>query len=112
MYSPSKIVLDFYSDIGYTSITMGNGATSLITKQDVLKAVNSWPCLYEDKNGQRFTGAPVSTIASLLRDIGWKNVGRIDKFDLRDMGVMTTTARYVGGARPKRFCDVIVLRAL
>lgn len=80
-----------------------------IRTTDVIEAIRVFPGLYEDQGGHRFAGVPVSQVQQLLRDAGWRNVPRIDEYDLRKMGLTVTTARYVGGARPKRFCDVVSL---
>lgn len=78
-----------------------------ITAEDIHKAIHDWPCKYRDeKTGEVFTGAPVSLIASQLRDIGWKNVPRIDEHDLRQMGVVCVKARYASGVRRGRVCMV------
>ncbi|MDX2277749.1 MAG: hypothetical protein NW206_20040 [Hyphomonadaceae bacterium] len=87
----------------------------MITKEDILKAVSeprlACVCRYEDTSGKVWIGAPVSEIASRLRDNGWRNVGRIDASDLRKLGLTVLSARYVSGVRAKRFCDVVVAQA-
>lgn len=74
----------------------------------VKKAVMSWPGLYETEKGFKFKGAPVSEIPRLLRDNNWRNIPRLDKHDLKKMGLKIVEARYIGGVRKKRFCDVVV----
>jgi hypothetical protein len=76
----------------------------------VRAAILQWPGLYETEAGERYQAMPVSQVPSQLRDCGWKNVPRFDKSDFRRMGLKIVTARYIGGARPKRFCDVVVAR--
>ena len=82
----------------------------MISKGDVIKAILEWPGLYEATDGRTFKGTPVSEIAKRLRDIGWRNVGReyTDWNWLRALGLEIVKARYIGGARPKQFCLVVV----
>lgn len=82
----------------------------MITAVDVKKAILKWPGRYQTPKGGTFEGMPVSQIAQQLRDCGWRNVPRIDAYDLRKMGLIIVNARYVGGAHAKRFCDVVVAR--
>lgn len=79
-----------------------------ITAEDVVIAIMRWPGLYEDPAGNRFQGMPVSQVPTQLRDCGWRNVQRYDRHYFRDLGLEVRRARYVGGVRPKRFCDVVV----
>lgn len=74
----------------------------------VKAAIMGWPGLYETDAGLRFLGAPVSETPKLLREAGWRRVGRLDMGDLERMGLQVVHARYVGGAHPKRFCWVVV----
>jgi hypothetical protein len=43
----------------------------------------------------------------LLREAGYRNVPRLDEYDLTRLGCVIETARYISGARPKRFCRVV-----
>lgn len=66
--------------------------------------------LYEARNGTRYIGLLVSAVPTALRDSGYKRVGRIDEFDLRDAGVLTIEAQYIGGAQPTgKFVRIVVL---
>lgn len=78
-----------------------------LTADAVRAAIMKWPGRYETEAGEVFLGCPVSQVPSQLRDAGWKNVSRLDHIDLKDMGLRVVTARYVGGARPARFCLVV-----
>ena len=82
----------------------------MITSQIITDAIMKWlPGWYETRDGTQFKGAPVSTIPSILRDAGWRNVSDLnDDYRLKKLGLMVEEARYVGGARPKRFCQVVV----
>jgi hypothetical protein len=75
---------------------------------EVKTAILKWPGLYETAAGLRFKGAPVSEVVTRLREAGWRNVSRFDVYDLRRMGLTIVEARYVGGARPKRMCQVVI----
>jgi hypothetical protein len=77
-----------------------------LTAKHITDAILKWPGRYETEAGRLILGAPVSQVAAQLRDAGWRNLGR--GFDPADFGVTIVRARYVGGARPKRFCDVVV----
>lgn len=82
-----------------------------MTPQQITAAIGcGW--LYESSQGELFYGCPVSMLPEVLRAAGWRNVGRdySDLYALKDFGAKTVTARYRGGARPKRFCDVVVAR--
>ena len=79
-----------------------------LTKDRVIEAIMKWPGRYEAKDGTIFLGMPVSQVPSQLRDCGWRNVSNLDGCDLMKMGLKIVTARYVGGVRAKRFCDVVV----
>lgn len=76
----------------------------------VRSAILQWPGLYETPEGRRFAGMPVSQVPSQLRTCGWRNVSHLDEhsFGPRGLGLEIVDARYVGGARPKKFCRVVV----
>jgi hypothetical protein len=80
----------------------------MITKEDVVAAILKWPGLYQRYDGTTFKGMPVSQVPAQLIQNGWRRVSRLDESDFRKMGLEIVTARYVGGARPKRFCAVVV----
>lgn len=72
------------------------------------QAVANWP--YETRSGEVVQATPVSQIAGALREKGWRRVGRLDRFDLRDLGLTIVEAQYVGGAhKTGRFVDCVVL---
>lgn len=75
---------------------------------DVREAIVMWPGLYETASGFKFLGSPVSEVPTRLRDARWRGVPRLDASDFRKMGLEVVEARYVGGTRPKRFCQVVV----
>lgn len=79
------------------------------TVDEIKAAILKWPGRYETEAGEVFLGCPVSQLPSQLRDAGWRNIGRdySDFYALKDYGLRVVRARYVGGARPKRFCDVV-----
>lgn len=79
-----------------------------LTKDQVQSAIMRWPGWYETESGERFQGMPVSQLPKQLIDCGWRNVSRLDRSDFRALGLEVVSARYVGGARPKRFCDVVI----
>lgn len=79
-----------------------------LDKSAVVKSILEWPGRYETEAGRVFLGMPVSEVPKQLRSSGWKNVSRLDRSDFRSLGLEIVTARYVGGARAKRFCDVVV----
>ncbi len=82
-----------------------------MTPEQIITAINGgW--LYETRQGELFCGCPVSQLPAVLRAAGWRNVGRdySDVYALKDHGLKTVIARYRGGVRPKRFCDVVVAR--
>ena len=81
-----------------------------MTKDDVVRAIMQWPGRYETQAGVRFSGMPVSEVPKQLRACGWRNVSHLDQSDFIAMGLKVVTARYIGGARPKRFCDVVVAK--
>jgi hypothetical protein len=82
----------------------------MLKKEDVTKACLKWPGLYEDRDGRRFKGTPCSEVPTRLVDDGWKRVSQYrDPYDLKQLGLTVVTARYVGGARPARFCKVVDL---
>lgn len=78
------------------------------TKDHVVNAILRWPGRYETKAGRKFLGMPVSQVPSQMIDCGWRNVSSLDEPDFRAMGLEIVEARYIGGARPKRYCRVVV----
>ena len=81
-----------------------------LNADEIRAAMLSWPCKYQTPGGTKFTGTPVSEVPKRLRECGWRNVSHIDEYELKKMGVTVVDARYVGGARPKRFCRVAVAK--
>lgn len=65
---------------------------------------------YQTPSGAKFWGVPVSEVPKTLREAGWRNVPRLDEYDLKKLGMVVVTARYVSGVRPKRFCRVVVTK--
>jgi hypothetical protein len=82
----------------------------MLTKQAIIKAVLNWPGRYQTEAGGKFWGMPVSEVPKQLRETGWRNVSHLDEYDLKKLGCVIVTARYVGGVHPKRFCRVVVAR--
>jgi hypothetical protein len=75
----------------------------------VIEAIMNWPGLYETEDGEQFKGSPVSEVPRRLLDVGWRNVSHLDdEHEMTRLGLRVVTARYVGGARAKRFCRVVV----
>jgi hypothetical protein len=82
--------------------------TAILNADAVRAAIMKWPGRYQSEDGAEFLGMPVSQVPAQLIECGWRNVSRLDESDLRRMGLMVETARYIGGARAKRFCRVVV----
>lgn len=80
----------------------------MLTAQAVKDAIMKWPGLYETEDGLKFKGSPVSEVPTRLREARWRNVSHLDASDFEAMGLEIVRARYIGGAHPKRFCDVVV----
>jgi hypothetical protein len=75
-----------------------------IEKEAIAALVAKTGYLYESVHDELFIGCPVSEMPRLLRDAGY----RVSRFwDAKDAGLRVVVARYVGGARPKRHCDVV-----
>lgn len=84
-----------------------------ISKQDIVNAILAWPGRYETPDGRKFLGTPVSQIPERLRAENWRGVAYFDdRSTLRSFGLEIVEARYIGGARPKRFCAVVVAQDL
>jgi hypothetical protein len=79
-----------------------------LTAESVKKSIMEWPSIYQDKDGNKYWAMPVSEVPKQLRDTGWKNVPRLNHYDFKKMGLKVVEARYIQGARPKRYCDVVV----
>ncbi len=79
-----------------------------LTAQKVIDAIMKWPGLYQTESGISFLGMPVSQVPSQLVGCGWRNVSGLRESDLQQLGLEIATARYIGGARAKRFCRVVV----
>ena len=73
------------------------------------KELHTWN-RYELESGARVWGVPVSEVPKTLRFNGWRNIPRLDEYDLKKLGMIIVTARYVSGVRPKRFCRVVVTK--
>ena len=80
---------------------------SRVTKADVMRAILHCSYRYQLEDGRVIKAIPVSEVGAALIANGWRNVSRIDCSDLRAIGFEILVARYVAGARPKRFCNVI-----
>ncbi len=77
----------------------------------IRKGIERWPSMYITASGRRVIAARLADIKSQMRQLGWKNVSRIDEIDCRESGLEVVSAYY--GQRAyikKRFCDVVVLR--
>lgn len=79
-----------------------------LTAEAVKAAIMKWPGRYETEEGRQIWGVPVSGLATALREAGWRNVPPFDSYECKKMGLEVVSARYVGGARPKRFCEGVV----
>lgn len=77
----------------------------------VKSAIDKFPAKYATVDGRVVVGDRVSNVASALRGAGWRNVPRLDSYDLRKLGLEVVAAEYVGGARPTgKFIEVVVIR--
>ena len=77
----------------------------------VKEAIMAWPGHYQKFDGTEFLGMPVSEVPSQLVSRGWRRVSSLKKSDFEKMGLEIVEARYVGGARAKKFCSVVVAKA-
>lgn len=85
----------------------------MISKEQILAALLKGGCWhYLTEGGMEFIGCPVSRVPNVMRKAGWRHLGRhwSDRSTLKEYGLTVVTARYVGGVRPKRFCDVVVVK--
>ena len=83
----------------------------MLTNEAVKKAIQAWPSRYRTREGRIVIGDAVSCVASALRADGWRNVGRIDRCDLKDLGLEIVEAEYINGARPTgKFVPVVVVK--
>jgi hypothetical protein len=99
----------FRDEEAYISAVDRRGRTTMtLTAEKVREAIRGWPGLYETEFGRKLLGMPVSQVPSRLVKCGWRNVSRMDRRDFEKMGLEVVEARYVGGARPKKFCWVVV----
>lgn len=65
---------------------------------------------YQLKDGTIIRGTAVSGVPGFLREAGWRNVPRIDSYDLTKSGFKVVRARAVtGSGRLAKECDVVVL---
>jgi len=75
-----------------------------------IRAAIKWAHRYETKDGRVVRAVRVSEFAASMRDAGWRNVPKLDAYDLRKLGLEVVVAQYVNGAHPTgRFIDVLVL---
>lgn len=81
-----------------------------LSKAEVLKAIETWPCPYETEAGEKFNGMRLAEVKSALVGNGWRNVSHVDAGDVRKLGLRVVRARYIGGASPKRFADEVVVK--
>jgi hypothetical protein len=79
----------------------------MITAKQIVSVIRDNHFRYETERGQQIIAAPVSQLPQLLREAGYRNVPRLDEYDLTRLGCVIETARYISGARPKRFCRVV-----
>ena len=79
--------------------------------EDLKKAIgglHQWK--YQMLDGTLIRGTAVSGVPGFLREAGWKNVPRIDSYDLNKAGFKVVRARAVtGSGRLAKECDVVVL---
>lgn len=65
---------------------------------------------YQIQDGTVIRGTAVSGVPGFLREYGWRNVPRIDSYDLKKAGFTIVRARAVtGSGRLAKECDVLVL---
>lgn len=71
--------------------------------------INDEGYLYENEEGDTFKAFRPDELNQRLRWKGWKNNSRTDEDDYKKMGLRVEYARYIGGARAKKFCYVVAL---
>lgn len=65
---------------------------------------------YQVADGTVIRGTAVSGVPGFLREAGWRNVPRIDSYDLRKSGFTVVRAQAItGSGRLAKECDVVVL---
>lgn len=73
-----------------------------------ISGLHQWK--YQVKDGTVIRGTAVSGVPGFLREAGWRNVPRIDAYDLKKAGFTVVRGRAVtGSGRLAKECDVLVL---
>lgn len=76
-----------------------------MTKHDVLKA----QFFFYQVEGTLVRALPVSQVPSAMRELGWRNVSRLDEHALRNMGLRIAIGRYVkAGGKLAQPCKVVM----
>ena len=79
-------------------------------KAAIYKAIESWPCRYQARDGRVYKAARLQEIKSTLIEHGWRRVSRYDEYDLEKAGFKIIEGTYTQGARPTgKYIRVVVL---
>lgn len=102
----AEAILDFFS----APVHVRKGVLRPAVKEDILRALASWPSQYETRDGKKVIGNTIGGLVQELRSKGARVSTGFDHYEVSRLGVAVVEAQYIGGVRPTgKFVKVAIL---
>ena len=80
-------------------------------KAGIQAALEKSVCRYVDRQGRVYHANRLEDVKRQMREMGWRNVSRLDEYDCKQAGFKFVEAYYSQRARKvERYCSVMVLK--
>lgn len=101
-----EAILDFFS----APVHVRRGLVRPAVKEDLLRALASWPSHYQTRDGRKVIGNTIGGLVQELRSKGARVSTGFDHYEVSRLGVEVVEAQYIGGVRPTgKFVKVAIL---
>lgn len=101
-----EAILDFFS----APVHVRQGLVRPAVKEDILRALASWPSHYQTRDGETVIGNTIGGLVQELRSKGARVSTGFDHYEVSRLGVKVVEAQYIGGVRPTgKFVKVAIL---
>lgn len=101
-----EAILDFFS----APVHVRRGLLRPAVKEDILRALASWPSRYQTRDGKTVIGNTIGGLVQELRSKGARVSKGFDHYEVSRLGVKVVEAQYIGGVRPTgKFVKVAIL---
>ena len=78
--------------------------------QAARQAIDGLGFVYHLADGTKVRAMRPADLNTALRDMGWRNVSRLDAYEYKQMGFRIEKGRYVSFGGLKQACDIVMVK--